>query len=97
MHRTSRYFVTFLVAFTILLVAPHSAGARGPGAPEPNLRAAESWVDAAIGWLQNILASHRPASHPHSSDPGAIQQKDAELPLGGSCIDPQGHPKPWCV
>lgn len=97
MRRTPRYFVTILVALTILLVAPLSAGARGPGAPQPNLRAAESWVDAAIGWLQDLLASHRPARRPHSSDSGIIQQKDAEHPLGGSCIDPQGNPKPWCL
>lgn len=97
MHRTSRYFVTILVAITILFVASHSAGAREAGAPRPNPRAAESWVDAAVGWLQDVLASHRPARRPHSSDSGIIQQKEAEHPLGGSCIDPQGNPKPWCL
>jgi len=95
MHRASRYLVTILVALTILFVAPHSAGARGPGAPQPNLRTAESWVDAALGWLQDVLTPRRPARHQHTSGaPGGIQTKDA---TGGSCIDPQGNPKPWCL
>jgi hypothetical protein len=94
MHRALRSLITVLVALSILLAVPLAAGARGPEAPQLSLRAAESWVDAAFGWLQDVLASHRPASHSHSFGyPGGSQEKDAQ-PAVGSCIDPQGNRYP---
>ena len=95
MHRALRSLITILVALSILLAVPLAAGARGPETPQPNPRAAESWVGDALGWLQDVLAPRRPASHRHASGaPGGIQAKDATV---GSCIDPQGNPKPWCL
>jgi hypothetical protein len=94
MHRALRSLITILVALSILLAVPLAAGARGSETPQLNLRAAESWVDAAFGWLQDFLALQRPASHPHSSNAtGVSQQKDANT-SGGSCIDPQGNRYP---
>jgi hypothetical protein len=94
MHRSLRSLITILVALSILLAVPIAAGARGPEAPQLKLRAAESWVDAAFGWLQNFLAVRRPANPPHPSGyPGGIQEKDADA-IGGSCIDPQGNRYP---
>jgi len=90
MHRTFRSLTTLVIALSILLAVPISAGARGHQAPQPTLRAAEGWVDAALGWLQDAV--RRPAKRHHS--PAGLQSKDA---TGGSCIDPQGNPKPWCL
>ena len=89
MHRTFRFVITLVVAFSILLAVPISAGARGPEAPQPVLKAAGGWVSAALGWLQNALEVRHLAGRHHS--PGVTQQKDA---AGGSCIDPQGNRYP---
>jgi len=92
MHRALRSLITVLVALSILLAVPIAAGARGPAAPQTNLRAADSSFDAAIGWLGAFLALHRPESHPHSVNAtGVVQPKDV---IGGSCIDPQGNRYP---
>jgi hypothetical protein len=92
MHRTIRFLSTLVIALSILLAVPISAGARGPEAPR-TLSAAEGWMSAALGWLQDALEAHRPASLHHSRP--AVQQKDA---AGGGCIDPQGgrYPPP-CI
>ena len=90
MHRrTIRSLITLAVALSMLLAVPISAGARGPESPQPSLRGAESWMSTALGWLQNALEVHRPASRHHV--PAVVQQKDAS---GGSCIDPAGNRYP---
>src|SRR6476646_1244824 len=90
MHRrTFRSLVTLVVALSILLAVPISAGARGPESPRTTLGAAEGWMSAALGWLQDILEVHRPASRRHV--PAVVQQKEA---TGGSCIDPVGNRYP---
>jgi hypothetical protein len=95
MHRTFRSLITLVIALSILIAVPISAGARGPETPQPILRSAEGWVSAALGWLQDALTVGRPASHRHySASPGGIQTKDGPPPPGGSCIDPQGDRYP---
>jgi hypothetical protein len=66
MHRTFRSLITLVVALSILLAVPISAGARGPEAPQPTLRAADGWLSAAIGWLQDALSAprHLVSRHP---------------------------------
>ena len=94
MHRrTFRSLVTLVVALSIFLAVPISAGARGPESPQITLRVAEGWMSAALGWLQDALEIHRPAVRHHVQT--AVQQKEA---VGGSCIDPAGgrYPPP-CI
>jgi hypothetical protein len=93
-HRTLRSLVTLVVALSILLAVPISAGARGPESPQTTLGAAEGWMNAALGWLQDALEIHRPAGHHHV--PAGIRQKDASgnSASGGSCIDPVGNRYP---
>lgn len=90
MHRTFRSLITLVVALAILLAVPISAGARGPETPQPTLRAAEGWMSAALGWLQDALSAPRHLVNRHPV-PVNLQQKDA---AGGSCIDPQGNRYP---
>jgi hypothetical protein len=92
MHRTFRSLITLVVALSILFAVPISAGVRGPAAPQPTLRTADGWIDATLGWLLDTLDVRHPARRHRS--PEGIQQKEA---AGGSCIDPQGHTKPWCL
>ena len=94
MHRrTIRSLITLVVALSIYLALPISAGARGLDSSRTVLSAAEGWMSAALGWLQDILEVHRPASRHHV--PPVIQQKEA---AGGYCIDPAGdrYPPP-CI
>lgn len=91
MQRTFRSFITLVIALSILLTVPMAAGARGPEAPQPTLRAAAGWMSAALGWLQDALAAPRHLVSRHPS-PAGVQQKDAEI--AGSCIDPQGNRYP---
>jgi hypothetical protein len=93
MHRTFRSVITLVVALSILLAVPISAGARGPEAPQPILKTADGWVSATLGWLQDALEVRHLVGRRHS--PGVTQQKDV---AGGSCIDPQGdrYPPP-CI
>ena len=96
MHRTFRFAVTLMVALSILLAVPIPAGARGPEAPQPTLRAAEGWVSAALGWLQDALNVRHPRVRGHQ--PPAGWQKVENTGIGGSCVDPQGdrYPPP-CI
>jgi hypothetical protein len=93
MHRTIRSLSTLVIALSILLAVPISAGARGPEAPQPLVRTADGWMNAALGWLQDVLEAHHLVGRHHS--PGVTQQKDV---VGGGCIDPQGdrYPPP-CI
>lgn len=97
-HRTFRSLVTLVAALSIFLAVPISAGARGPESSQLTVRALDGWMSAALGWLQDALEVHRPASRHHV--PGGIQQKDgsANSASGGSCIDPAGdrYPPP-CI
>ncbi len=97
-YRTFRSLITLVVALAILLAVPVPAGARGPESPRTTLAAAESWMSVALGWLQNALEVHRPASRHHV--PTVIQQKETSTgsASGGSCIDPAGdrYPPP-CI
>jgi len=96
MHRTFRFAVTLMVALSILLAVPISAGTRGPEAPQPTLRAAGNWLNAALGWLQDALVVRHPGVRGHR--PPAGWQKVDDNGIGGSCIDPQGdrYPPP-CI
>lgn len=92
MHRTFRSLITLVLALSILLAVPISAGARGPETPQPTLRAAEGWMSAALGWLQDALSAPRHLVSRHPA-PANVQQKDSNT-IGGSCVDPMGNRYP---
>lgn len=100
MYRTSRSVIT-LVALSILLALPLAASARGLETPRPAAAAGESWLGAALDWFQDVLSLRgREGRHHAASSPAGFQSKEDSSTsgaTGGSCIDPQGHPKPLCL
>ena len=101
MYRTSRSVITLIVAFSILLTVPMAAGARALETPRSTLAVAEGWLGTALDWLQEALSLHgRGGRHRSPAPPTSIQAQDGTTTsssTGGSCIDPQGNPKPWCL
>ena len=91
MHRTLRSRIIF-VALLTLLALPLTAGARGMETSRPATRTAEGWAAAAWDWFQE-LAGRRP--HREKGPTASLSVKSEQSQAGGSCIDPQGRPRPW--
>jgi hypothetical protein len=91
MHRTIRHRIIF-VTLLALLVLPLAAGARGVETPRPTAAVTDGWLATAWDWFQDVFARrpHRGGGQTASS-PTSVQKGEA----GGSCIDPQGRPRPW--
>jgi hypothetical protein len=107
MNRTPgiRLFLV-IAALTALLAAP-AAEARGLGSQRPGAGVEPGWMSAAVQWLEQALGLRRPAPRTGSSTAkedtsggglsgGGTGAGDAST-MGGSCIDPQGYPRPWCA
>lgn len=90
---------TVVVLSLLALVPPAHALPSGPR--ETTLTT--SWLGAALSWLQSLLPG---GGHPLGRLDAAVSQSrtstdptlDSALvtPMTGSCIDPQGSPRPWC-
>ena len=83
-----------VLALLALLVVP-MAGARtlSPSSVHP---ADSGWLSAALLWVEDFAGLRYSGLHGHSKPP--VNQKDGlNQPNGGSCIDPQGHPRPICL
>lgn len=98
MFRTSRFVIT-LVALFILLALPLAVGARGLETSRPGPAAGESWLGAALDWVQEALGLRgREHRHPGPGSSAGLQAKDGtaggSTTTGGSCIDPQGNRYP---
>jgi len=94
MPRTSRSRLVFvLVAASALVVVP-MAGARSLETPQVAHRTLDGWFSAALRWVEE-LAGLQPADHGGRSV--SAPQAATKAAAGGSCIDPQGNPRPWCL
>lgn len=95
--------VLVITALTAILAAP-AADARGLEPRGPGARAEAGWLSDALRWLDQVLGFRRPAPRTGSSvtkedTSGGLSGTgtgDAST-MGGSCIDPQGNPRPWCA
>lgn len=62
----------------------------------PAARAESHWLGATLDWLQSLLdRSERPRGQ--QEDKILLSGEDVEPQHNGSCIDPQGRPRPWCI
>lgn len=107
MNRTPRVRLVFVVtALTALLTVP-MAHARGLESPRPGVRVEAGWLGAAMGWLEAItgvrLAAPRTRASVDKEDTGGIVVSGGggttgggASTSGGSCVDPQGRPRPLC-
>jgi hypothetical protein len=96
----SRTALVAVVAITLVLLAVPAAHARPVERTGPSIAAGSGWVDSALSWLTSLLFGNQPAAPQHAQssleigigvDLGGFLQ-----PLSGSCIDPEGRPKPSC-
>jgi hypothetical protein len=94
----SRTAIVAVVALTLVLLSVPAAHARPIERSGPSIEAGSGWIDAALSWLSSLL----PGSQPASSDRPSSNVTAADgIPIGGlyrpmvgSCIDPEGRPKP---
>jgi hypothetical protein len=92
MSRISRSRLASAVVIALTLVVVPMAGARPLESSQRVHQAVGGWVAAAVRWVEDLagVRSAVPARHGRPGAP-AIAEKTSS---GGSCIDPQGYPKP---
>ncbi len=88
----SRTVAVAVVAITLVLLSVPAAHARPIERSGPSIETGAGWVDAALSWLNNLLFGDQPASpeQPQSS----FDTASTFTPMSGSCIDPEGRPRP---
>ena len=95
MFRTmSRVCVVAVVLFSFAILCAPVAQAR-PLDGRPSVRAEQSLLDAALAWMNSLLngSASQPKSATAASD--LLPPLTTLLhPLTGSCIDPEGRPRP---
>lgn len=97
----SRTAVVAVVAFTLVLLCAPAVHARPIERSGPSIDAG-SWMDAALSWLSNLLFGEQPASQdrPQSTFDASKETSssdDFNYVQSGSCIDPEGRPRPCPV
>ena len=101
MFRSVSRFVAALVIVCAFLTLAPAAYARPLALDQPALSFDVSWLQAVMSWLQRLLPDS--GERPLASAPAALKSGGSTtdgswivVPNTGSCIDPQGNPKPWC-
>jgi len=85
-----------ILAIVVLVSAPlASAGPRETSWAAH--RTDDGWFGAALSWLEDLIGLHGSAPGRTSELPGPAQKSKLPGPTGSSCLDPYGHPKPWCL
>ena len=98
MNRIPSIRLVLVVTVLAALLTVPTANARGLESPS---RVEAGWFGAAMRWLEGITGL-RPAPRAGRSaekgDPVVVASpEDPGDPLsGGSCVDPQGKPRPMC-
>lgn len=92
MTRTLNIRPILVVAALFALMVVPMAGARSFDSPAVH-PAGESWIGIALHWVEDLVSPRRPGNSgskvPHTKTTSTTQ--------GSGCIDPTGHPKPWCL
>jgi hypothetical protein len=96
MPRIPQSRLVFVLVTALALVVVPMAGARSLETPQAAHRTLDGWFSAALRWAEE-LAGLRPAAPDHGGRSATAQQQGTKGAAGGSCIDPQGHPRPWCL
>ena len=94
MTRISRCLLVIVLTAALALVSVPFVGARPLETSQGGERTESGWIGAALGWLESLVKLHYSALSRHGR---ATSMKDDATPTGGSCVDPEGHPRPWCL
>jgi len=95
MTRTSRSLRLFAVVAVLSLMMVPMAGARPVESPAIH-ESEGGWLSSALKWVEDLAGIRRPgpANHGRRSGQEGVSRGTEKTSLGGSCIDPQGYPKP---
>ena len=95
----SRTAVVAVVAFTLVLLCAPAVHARPIERSGPSIDAG-SWMDAALSWLSNLFGDQPTQGQPQptfDASKEASTRDDFNSVQSGSCIDPEGRPRPCPV
>jgi hypothetical protein len=97
MTRISRLSLVLVTLSILVLTSAPLASARPMATSQVVERTVDGWFGAAVRWLDDLVGGHHSTTRAAGSPESA--QKDGKLPgpTGSSCLDPTGHPKPWCL
>lgn len=90
----SRICLVVAVVCSLMFVAAPGAHAIPREDSQPEARIESSWLGAAFDWFQDLLGLNE---RPQARREGKPATNKGRYPTNGSCIDPQGHPRPWCI
>lgn len=101
MYRIPGVRPVLVVTVLITLLAVPVASARGLESPRSSARVEAGWLTTAMRWLEELAGLRRPAPRTGASvnkedTTGGTSGSGAASTMGGSCIDPQGNPRPLC-
>ena len=96
MTRMFRLYLVLVIAIVLALASVPFASARPLGTSPSIERTAGGWIGTAVRWLEDVAGLQRSISNRAAAAPTANQKDGGNAATGGSCLDPQGHPKPWC-
>ena len=96
MSRIPRSRLVFVLVAVLALVVVPMASARSLETPQVTHRTLDGWFSAALRWAEE-LAGLRPVTPDHGGRSVTPPQAATKGASGGSCIDPQGTPRPWCL
>ena len=100
MTRIPRLPLILAMAVVLVLVSMPLASARPLATSRVVEHTVDGWFGAALRWLEDLFGSGRSTT---DRTAGSSKQKEAGVggggitPTGGSCADPTGNPKPWCL
>lgn len=96
----SRFAAVAVIALTLVLLTAPAVQARSFDLAGPSLSAGSGWFDAALSWLGQVLfGGEQPAQHKATAN-GEVLIDDSDgygYLNSGSCIDPEGRPRPCVV
>jgi hypothetical protein len=96
MPRIPRSRLVFVLVTALTLVVVPMAGARSLETPQAAHRTLDGWFSTALRWAEE-LTGLRPAKPGHGGSSVTPTQTATKAAAGGSCIDPQGNPRPRCL
>lgn len=89
----SRVFAVAVVVLSLSVVSVPVVQAAPLGGKTPAVELRSDWLEAAMNWLRGLLPAgdSRPVSRETAA---ATSGGDMVYVSSGSCIDPQGRPRP---
>lgn len=85
-----------VVSMLLALIVVPMASARTVDSSSASRANGGDWLGAALRWVEDFVSPRPAGLHPSSSSHNVPQTKGGSTTNGGACIDPVGHPNPWC-